>query len=116
MRTKRRNTGPSKRTLELVEDRAGGACEFEACGRPAVHTHHRRPRRAGGTRRPETNQPANLVRLCLRHHDWVESNRTAALDMGMLLHDREVPTVVPVRAIYGWVLLDDEGGWGLAHV
>lgn len=113
---RRRNTGPSKRVLELVEDRSGGCCEFEACGRVAVHTHHRRPRRAGGTRRPETNLPANLLRLCLSHHEWVESNRAAALEMGLLLHDRENPAVVPVRALYGLVLLNNEGGWEVPYV
>lgn len=109
---KRRSTGPSKTVLMQVEERSGGACEFQACGRSAVHTHHRRPRRAGGTRRPETNLPANLVRLCLHCHDWVESNRAAALDMGMLLHDRQDPATTPVRAIYGLVMLDNDGGWG----
>lgn len=111
MRTNRRNTGPSKATLELVLERSGDRCEFERCGLAAVHTHHRRPRRSGGTRRPETNQAANLVRLCLHHHDWVESNRTAALDMGMLLHDLQEPADTEVRTNRGLVRLDNKGGW-----
>lgn len=117
MRTKRRNTGPSAATLELVMERSAGSCEFPQCGMQAVHTHHRRPRRAGGTRRPETNQAANLIRLCLHHHDWVESHRALALDMGMLLHDRQEPADTPVRTCRGLVRLDNEGGYeAVGHV
>lgn len=116
MRTKRRNTGPSKATLELVMERSGDVCEFPTCGAQAVHTHHRRPRRLGGTRRPETNQAANLVRLCLHHHDWVESNRLTALNMGMLLHDGDDPAGTSIVCSHGLVHLDNEGGWAVAHV
>jgi hypothetical protein len=111
MRTKRRKTGPAAKVLELVMERSADTCEFESCGMQAVHTHHRRPRRSGGTRRPETNQAANLVRLCLQHHDWIESHRTRGLEMGMLLHDREEPDQTPVRTRHGHVRLDNEGGY-----
>jgi len=117
MRTKRRNTGPSKATLELIAGRSNGVCEFANCGATAVHTHHRRPRRAGGTRRPETNQAANLVRLCLHHHDWVESNRLTALNMGMLLHDGDDPAETSIVCSHGLVCLDNEGGYeAVQHV
>jgi len=113
---RRRNTGPSKATLELIAGRSNGVCEFANCGATAVHTHHRRPRRAGGTRRPETNGAANLVRLCLHHHDWIESHRTLGLEMGMLLHDRQEPAATAVRTNRGLVRLDNEGGYeAVAH-
>lgn len=107
---KARYTGPSKSTLLLLEQRSSGKCEFPDCAAPAVHTHHRRPRRAGGTRRPETNLPSNLLRLCMEHHEWIESNRTASLEMGMLLHASDNPATVPVRGVGGDALLDDLGG------
>jgi hypothetical protein len=107
---KGRYTGPSKSTLLLLEQRSSGFCEFLDCRAPAVHTHHRRPRRAGGTRRPETNLPPNLMRLCVAHHEWIESNRAAALDMGMLLHDSDDPAIVPVETPHGPYLLDNDGG------
>jgi hypothetical protein len=106
---KRTYTGPSKSTLHVIDQRSQGSCEFPECSSPAVHTHHRRPRRAGGTKRPETNLPSNLIRLCLAHHEWVESNRTEALALGMLLHDSADPAEVPVRTPEGWVLLDNLG-------
>lgn len=107
---KRTYTGPSKSTLVVIDQRSQGSCEFPECSSPAVHTHHRRPRRAGGTKRPETNLPSNLLRLCLAHHEWIESNRTDALAMGMLLHDSDDPSAAPVSTPHGWVLLDDQGG------
>jgi len=108
---KRSYTGPPASVLRVLEQRSQGWCEFHDCGAPAIHTHHRRPRRAGGTKRPEVNLPSNLVRLCLKHHDWVESNRLDALDMGLLLHATANPLQVSVRTVHGWVLLDDEGSW-----
>lgn len=80
--------------------------------------HHRRPRRSGGDKRPETNLPANLVLLCTHCHEWVESRRAEAADMGLLLHANDDPTEHPVaHAVLGPVLLDNEGGvWPVGEV
>lgn len=106
---RRRYTGPGAQAMRIVRARSEDRCEFPECAAAAEHTHHRRPRRIGSTRRPETNLPANLVRLCSTHHEWIESNRTDALAMGLLLHDNAVPTDVPCRTRHGVVLLLDDG-------
>lgn len=106
---RRRYTGPGAMAMRIIGARSDGQCEFPDCAAAAEHTHHRRPRRLGSTRRPETNLPANLLRLCSPHHEWVESNRTAALAMGLLLHDTATPADVPCSMRYGVVLLADDG-------
>lgn len=111
-----RDTGPNRRQRALVHKRSGRQCEFRACLERAVHVHHRRPRGAGGDPRPETNQPSNLVDLCLDHHLWVESNRVEAALLGLLVDWGADPAARPVvtRHHPGPVLLDDEGGWRAA--
>lgn len=110
-----KETGPSKLVVALVFDRDGGCCI--RCGKAfgSRSTHHRRPRRAGGDKRPATNRPANLITLCgtgtTGCHSWVEQNRTAALAAGWLLHANDIPSSVPVLTWWGLVLLDDEGRW-----
>lgn len=113
---KRRQTGPSRSTVHVLNDRSGMVCEFADCRQLAEHTHHRRPRRMGSTRRSDTNLAANLVRLCPTHHEWVEVNRAAALEMGLLLHDAAAPDEVPVLLRHGRVLLDNEGSFTPAGV
>jgi hypothetical protein len=75
--------------------------------------HHRRPRRMGGDRRPETNLPANLVAVCGSGvdgcHGWLESRREEAMEQGLILHADDDPTQVPIAVWYGAVLLDNEG-------
>jgi len=73
--------------------------------------HHRKPRRIGGRKDPEINRAANLLHVCLGHHEWVESNRADARAMGWLLSDGQDAQEVAVRTSHGWVLLDDNGGW-----
>jgi len=74
---------------------------------------HRRPRRAGGDKRPDVNLPANLVAVCgsgtERCHGWIESNRTEALALGLLLHADDKPSEHAVATWYGVVLLDNAG-------
>lgn len=111
---RRRYTGPGAQATRVIRDRAAGWCEFPGCPATAEHTHHRRPRRIGSTRRPETNLPANLLRLCSGHHEWVESNRREALAMGLLLHDSQTPAAVPCQTRHGFVLLADDGTWETA--
>lgn len=69
----------------------------------------------GGSRKADTNMPANLILLCGSGtqgcHGWVESNRETARSLGLILHQGSVPDAVPVTLRYGTVMLDNEGGW-----
>lgn len=109
-RTRRhRHTGPTKSALLIVFKRAGDHCEFVGCRSLPQHTHHRRPRRLGGTTDPIVNLPANLLRLCVQHHEWIESNRSEATKLGLLLAGSADPSVVPVVLDGGVFLLDNFG-------
>lgn len=75
--------------------------------------HHRRPRAMGGTKRPETDLPANLITLCgsgtTGCHGQVESRREDARAAGLLLWQSQTPSAEPVLTHRGLLLLDDEG-------
>jgi len=117
---KRRNTGPSPETAALVLERDGWSCT--RCGRSVAggergrdwSVQHRIARGMGGSRDERLNLPSNLLVLCgsgtTRCHGQVEQNREIAYAEGFLLHRIQEPAEVPVAAVEGWVLLDDEGG------
>jgi hypothetical protein len=77
--------------------------------------HHRRPRGMGGSKRLDTDMPANLVLLCgsgtTGCHGYVEANRTEALSVGLLLPQSVTPADIPILTHRGWLLLDNEGCW-----
>jgi hypothetical protein len=108
-------TGPTPATRETVAVRAGYHCEL--CYTPIsgqASIHHRRPRRMGGTRRSDVNEPANLMLLCgsgtTGCHGWVESHRKNALADGIILYDRDIPAEHPYKDRHGnWWLIDKEG-------
>lgn len=106
-----KNTGPAPSVLRILAHRSEGLCEFWQCLNDAHHTHHRLPRRMGGSSNPDINLAANLVRLCPGCHDRTESRRTEALEIGMLLRAGAVPLRAPVLLRHGTVLLDNAGGW-----
>lgn len=110
-----KETGPSKLVVALVLDRDGGCCIRCNTAQGLRSTHHRRPRRAGGDRRPDANSPANLVTLCgsgtTGCHGWVEQNRAEARRWGWLLAANDEPSAVPLRTWWGPALLDHEGRW-----
>ena len=58
----------------------------------------------GGTRRPGTNSPANLLLLCGTGtsgcHGRVETYRQAARQLGWLLQQDDDPSTVPVYLSY----------------
>ena len=108
---RRRHTGPPPAIRRLVAERSRRSCEFPGCGAVAIQMHHRKPRRIGGRKDPEINRAANLLHVCLGHHEWVESNRADARAMGWLLSDGQDAQEVAVHTSHGWVLLDDNGGW-----
>ena len=113
--TKRRSTGPSPAVRQLVWERDGGCCV--RCGiYGGVHTfpphqiHHRRPRGMGGTRREDTNSPANLVLLCGGYcHRYIESDRLKGLETGYLVQQGHDPATTPIRYRGRWVLLTHDG-------
>lgn len=115
----RRDTGFSVVVRRLIADRAkdfNGAwavCEVMAVcqGRQAEAAHHRRPRGAGGSRRPETNQPANSLAVCAADHEYLESHREEALRFGWLVLQHQTPADIPVLRRGVWVVLDDVGGF-----
>lgn len=99
-----RDTGPTTDVRAQVAMRADFRCEV--CGRPvggaAVRSwHHRRPRAAGGTRRTDTNSPANLLLVCgtgtTGCHGRIETNRAWARSRGYLVTQTADPSVVPVQ-------------------
>jgi 5-methylcytosine-specific restriction protein A len=101
MKRRLRATGPDRDVVDAVYERAGYACEIctEAVGDHRGtdhHVHHRRPRALGGTKREDTNSPANLLLLCPQCHREVESHRAVAQSMGWLLTQTDDPERVAV--------------------
>jgi hypothetical protein len=77
---------------------------------------HRRARGMGGTWRDDTNSPANLVILCgsgtTLCHGTVESQRSKAYELGLLIRQTATPSQVPVQhAVHGLCWLTDDGDW-----
>ncbi|QKW15327.1 HNH endonuclease [Verrucosispora sp. NA02020] len=116
-----RDTGPDKGTVATVVARDFGRCA--RCGGPVsgqrgvdYSVHHRRARAMGGTVRPDTNEPQNLLLLCGSAtspdgcHHRVESSRAEAYELGFLVRQAQDPAEVPVlHAVHGRVLLADDG-------
>lgn len=109
-RTGRRDTGPDRATRELVLSRDGG-CVMCGTGPYGVQIHHRKPRKSGGRAgKRESNSPANLITLCPKDHEWVESRRSEAYDAGLLVREADFPALVPIQHfLYGLVYLQDNG-------
>lgn len=103
-----RATGPTPAIRALVKAREDDACAI--CGRRTApfQIHHRRPRGIGGTRRLDTNSPANLVLLddC---HAGIESHRTVAYLNGWLVPQQADPALVPFLYRGRMVLLTELG-------
>lgn len=115
-RKPRVSTGPDRATVAVVYERAQHGCErcAEHVGPERGvdhHIHHRRPRAAGGSKRDDTNSPANLVLICPDCHSEVESYREAAYAEGWLVRQTGDPAEVPILIERGnrWVLLSPLG-------
>lgn len=101
-------TGFSSAARRTVRERSKGWCE--RCGaEPATQYHHRRCRGMGSTKRPESNQPANCLHLCIDCHRDIEQFRRQALESGWLVSQQVEPASVSVLYRGRWVLLDDLG-------
>lgn len=117
-----RPTGFPPKVKKLIAERASATgdaadayCEvWEVChGARSGPPHHRRPRGRGGSKRSDTNLPANGLSCCPACHDWIESNRDEAKKHGWLLEQHQSPAEVPVLRRGRLVLLDDIGGFHL---
>lgn len=102
-------SGFGRKARQVLIDRCGGMCEICSLA-GAADAHHRRPRAAGGTRRPETDQPSNGLMLCRKCHELCESRRDFARDRGWLVGQTHNPADVPLVYQGDWALLTDAGG------
>lgn len=93
---------------DLVRDR-DGCCVL--CGGLGVDAHHRLPRGGGGARCDSSRFAlSRLVWLCRECHSWVESRRTLAYVLGLLVRRGVTPcSEIPVFRHGRWVLLTDDG-------
>lgn len=97
----------------LLAVRSGGRCEISGVrlDRTNSSIHHRRPRAMGGTSRGDVHDLCNLI-LAEGHgtigaHMWVEVNREAATERGLLVPQNHDPAQVPVTLWSGRrVMLD----------
>lgn len=103
-----RNTDPTRKTRAIVLDRDEHRCVVCSTSQ-GLQIHHRRARGMGGTRRPDTNHPQNLVTVCAHHHQWIETHRVWATGHGLLVKQSEDPAAIPVTTWRGVVLLDAAG-------
>lgn len=111
---RQRDTGPDRATRDLVLDRDLG-CVVCGKGPYGLQVHHRKPRRMGGRTGSAINSPANLVAICPDDHAWAESNREAALDLGLLVREGDDPAAVWMHhRQLGVVLLGADGTVELA--
>ncbi|MCX2931359.1 hypothetical protein ORI20_13830 [Mycobacterium sp. CVI_P3] len=101
-------TGFSPAVLGTIGGRSGGVCEVCGANR-ATQKHHRRPRRAGGSKRDDTNLAANGLDACNYCHDVIEKNRALAYLVGWLLSDNQLPDQERVLRRGEYVLLDNDG-------
>ncbi|MCX5066597.1 hypothetical protein OOJ91_11985 [Micromonospora lupini] len=117
------DTDPTIETVQVVAERDQGRCV--RCGKHLSgergldwSVQHRRARGSGGTSRPDTNEPQNLILLCGSAtspggcHLAVESSKRAARPHGWAIWLPEDPARVPVdHYLHGRVWLDADGGW-----
>lgn len=101
-------TGFSESVHAVINGRSMGLCEVCGDARVTDH-HHRRPRGAGGSKRPDTNTAANGLGICHGCHRMIELNRRVALLMGWLLRQPDQPNARPVMYRGVWRYLHDDG-------
>lgn len=114
MKRRKPPQGFSAETKALIYARATddeGVMRCEKCGSHygCVEVHHRRPRQAGGDRRPETNLASNGLALDQMCHRWIESYRTESYEARWLLKSGQTPSAEPVLRRGVWVRLGDDG-------
>ena len=117
MRRRYRNTGPDRRTRDIVAFRSLGLCEWPSCYDQATDLHHRLNRKMGGRkgdRADQLNGAAWLLAACRFHHDRVTSatgdQLAEAKDYGWVLLENEDAEHSLVAMFGGLFLLDNTGG------
>lgn len=101
--------GFSPKTRQIILDRCDFVCE-RCSSAAASQLHHRRPRSCGGSKRADTNTPANCFAICEPCHRYIESNRTKALESGWLVRQGKNPADIPLLYRGRWALLTEAGG------
>ncbi|MFD5864404.1 HNH endonuclease [Agromyces sp. NPDC127015] len=111
-------TGVSRKTRAEVRERDRDTCQMPDCGRPIrdddYSLQHRRARGMGGSRRPDTNAPSNLVTVCgsatTGCHGYIESHPGIAAKLGFRVAQGVTPADVPIYTFtHGRVYLNDDG-------
>lgn len=112
-------SGPSRQVRAAVIARDLSKCQW--CGRHVrtetgwYSLQHRRARGMGGTRRAETDQPANLLLVCgtgtTECHGWIEAQPAQAIGRGFRIAAGATPARIPYMDWTGreWILTDDGG-------
>jgi 5-methylcytosine-specific restriction endonuclease McrA len=96
------NEIPTK-AREVVRARQEGACL--RCGNTYTALHHRMRRREGG------HSYENLVGVCGTCHNWAHKHPQAAQQAGYIIPiSVDDISAVPIKAYYGWVTFDRDGG------
>ena len=85
-------------------ERDDGRCLL--CGNLATDVHHRIPRSLAPARKFDL---PNLVSLCRWDHLWVENTPEESRPRGFLLHSWDDPAAIPVRSIFGVLMLTPYG-------
>lgn len=108
-----RATGFPPKVRQQIVERSSGRCEVMAkdCTFTATAIHHRRPRAAGGTRRPDTNLPSNALCACDSCHRRIESLRDDARAAGWLVAQTADPAKIAVLYRGKKVMLTEAGGF-----
>lgn len=93
---------------ELVFVRDGYSCV--RCGRRGSQRHHRVPRGMGGaSRSTSAHNPSRQISVCLDCHEWIESHREIATELGYLVPMGQYSEEWPIFWRRQWVLLTDTG-------
>ncbi len=82
MKPKRRYYAPSPLVKSAIRERAGERCEARidpVCRGNGSQAHHVTRRSQGGT-----NEPANLLFVCLWCHEWIHRHPAEARERGLL--------------------------------
>jgi len=97
---------------EIVTRREMGRCFRCGCPAQPGEWHHRRRR---NVKDEHQHCPCNGISLCKTCHDWVHAHPFEARRYGWIVSAHEPdPGAVPVKAHFGWLLLNGEGGFTYA--